>query len=174
MMGLMLMSDNKYMVTMRDKAGKTLRVDVYDTLDAFPITCPALQHLTKKALFAGRRGHKDQLQDLLDIRASADRAIELYHSRRIAEEAERNMEAIPKTPVFIYEKLPNEMPAAKFIPLEQGQRRAGNMADMDPSQHCVILNVGSTHSQIKTLSNEREFFTRLNADIIEQYPLVVI
>lgn len=90
------MSENKYMVTIRDKDGKTLRVDVYDVLAAFPITCPALQHLTKKALFAGRRGHKDQLHDLMDISASAVRAIELYHSRIIADESENDLQAKPR------------------------------------------------------------------------------
>lgn len=56
-------------------------VDVYDVLEAFNVTCPALQHLAKKALCAGLRGHKDVMTDLLDIKASADRAIELEKGR---------------------------------------------------------------------------------------------
>lgn len=52
-------------------------VDVYDVLKAWKVTNPALQHLIKKALQAGERGHKDLKEDLLDIIASAKRAYEL-------------------------------------------------------------------------------------------------
>ncbi len=52
-------------------------VDVYDVLRAFNVTDPALQHLIKKALCCGLRGHKDQTQDLQDIVDSAVRAQEL-------------------------------------------------------------------------------------------------
>lgn len=53
-------------------------VDVYDVLTAFAVTDPALQHLTKKALCAGLRGHKDQRQDLTDIVDSAEKALKNY------------------------------------------------------------------------------------------------
>lgn len=53
-------------------------VDVYDVLYAFKVTDPCLQHLIKKALAAGQRGHKDARQDLVDIRDSAQRALESY------------------------------------------------------------------------------------------------
>lgn len=56
---------------------KGVECDVYDALKAFDVTCPALQHLIKKALCAGLRGHKDKSQDLKDILDSAKRAIEL-------------------------------------------------------------------------------------------------
>lgn len=56
---------------------KGVEFDVYDVLKAFDVTCPALQHLIKKALCAGLRGHKDKSQDLKDILDSAKRAIEL-------------------------------------------------------------------------------------------------
>ena len=52
-------------------------VDVYDVLKAFDVRNPALQHLLKKALAAGQRGHKDLAQDMDDIVASAIRAREL-------------------------------------------------------------------------------------------------
>lgn len=52
-------------------------VDVYDVLQAFAVTNPALQHLVKKALQPGTRGHKTREQDLADIVASAIRAKEL-------------------------------------------------------------------------------------------------
>lgn len=53
---------------------KGVTVDVYDVLKAFDVTCPALQHLIKKALCAGLRGHKNRTQDLQDIVDSALRA----------------------------------------------------------------------------------------------------
>lgn len=59
---------------------KGVECDVYDVLKAFDVTCPALQHLIKKALCAGLRGHKDKTQDLKDILDSAKRAIELNDS----------------------------------------------------------------------------------------------
>lgn len=52
-------------------------VDVYDVLQAWGVSNPALQHLIKKALQCGRRGHKDNTQDLQDIIDSAIRAKEL-------------------------------------------------------------------------------------------------
>lgn len=52
-------------------------VDVYDVLAAWKVQNPALQHLIKKALQPGERGHKTLAQDLDDIVASAIRAREL-------------------------------------------------------------------------------------------------
>lgn len=66
-------SDSKY-----NRPCKGITIDVYDVLKAFNVTCPALQHLIKKALAVGQRGHKDASEDLKDILASAKRAIELY------------------------------------------------------------------------------------------------
>lgn len=59
---------------------KGVTIDVYDVLQAFNVTNPALQHLVKKALAVGQRGHKDKMEDLRDILASAQRAIELEES----------------------------------------------------------------------------------------------
>lgn len=52
-------------------------VDVYDVLAAWKVDNPALQHLIKKALQPGERGHKTRQQDLCDIVSSALRAKEL-------------------------------------------------------------------------------------------------
>lgn len=65
---------NKY-----NRQCKGITMDVYDVLKAFEVTDPALQHLIKKALCAGLRGHKNKEQDLIDILDSANRALELYH-----------------------------------------------------------------------------------------------
>lgn len=68
--------DSKY-----NRHCKGITIDVYDVLKAFNVTCPALQHLIKKALAVGQRGHKDASEDLKDILASAKRAIELWESK---------------------------------------------------------------------------------------------
>ena len=52
-------------------------VDVYDVLAAWRVENPALQHLVKKALQCGQRGHKSRDEDLADIVASALRARDL-------------------------------------------------------------------------------------------------
>jgi len=65
-------SNNKY-----SRQCKGATIDVYDVLQAFEVTNPALQHLIKKALCAGLRGHKDREQDMNEILESAKRAIEL-------------------------------------------------------------------------------------------------
>lgn len=63
---------NKY-----NRQCKGVTIDVYDVLKAFEVTDPALQHLVKKALCAGLRGHKTMQQDLEDVLESAKRAVEL-------------------------------------------------------------------------------------------------
>lgn len=60
-----------------DRQCKGVVIDVYDVLQAFEVVNPALQHLVKKALCAGLRGHKKREQDLVEILESAKRAIEL-------------------------------------------------------------------------------------------------
>jgi hypothetical protein len=52
-------------------------VDVYDVLLAWGVTNPAYQHLIKKALKPGNRGHKDLMTDAQDIIDSAVRGKEL-------------------------------------------------------------------------------------------------
>lgn len=52
-------------------------MDVYEVLYRFGVTDPCLQHIVKKALCAGQRGHKDFETDLQNIRDTATRAIEI-------------------------------------------------------------------------------------------------
>jgi len=52
-------------------------IDVYDVLDAWEVTCPAIQHAIKKLLMPGQRGSKDKLQDLKEAEQAIKRAIEL-------------------------------------------------------------------------------------------------
>ena len=56
----------------------TCTVDVYRVLSAFEVLNPQLQHLVKKALNVGVRGHKDERQDLVDIVHSAQSALDMY------------------------------------------------------------------------------------------------
>ena len=74
-----LISDNRHRITPSKytKAIRGVSVDVYDVLMAWGVTNPALQHLIKKALQCGQRGHKDNEHDLQDIIDSAIRAKEL-------------------------------------------------------------------------------------------------
>ena len=50
-------------------------LDVYRVLQLFGVTDPCLQHAIKKLLAAGKRGHKDYEQDLIDILSSVERAL---------------------------------------------------------------------------------------------------
>ena len=73
---------NKYDREIRDKhTGKKIVADVYSVLTGFNVENAALQHLIKKALAVGLRGHKTKNQDLDDIIASAIRAKELENGK---------------------------------------------------------------------------------------------
>lgn len=66
------------------KYNKVIRseiVDVYDVLEAFNVTCPALQHGIKKMLMPGMRGDKSTMKDLQEAQQSIVRAIELQMAR---------------------------------------------------------------------------------------------
>ena len=71
--------NNKYDRTIYGKHGSgSCVVDVYRVLGAFDVYNPQLQHLIKKALATGQRGHKDTRQDLVDILHSAQSALDMY------------------------------------------------------------------------------------------------
>ncbi len=75
---VLIKPESKYTrIIQGDCPAHRMEVDVYDVLKAFDVTCPALQHLVKKALCAGLRGHKDRAEDLQDILDSAVRAKQL-------------------------------------------------------------------------------------------------
>ena len=67
----------------RDSEGslRVITVDVYRVLSAFEVTDPALQHLIKKSLCAGLRGHKDTEQDLHDIIDSGHKALTYFKDK---------------------------------------------------------------------------------------------
>lgn len=63
---------NKYQRTI-----KGITLDVYDVLQAWEVSNPAIQHAIKKLLQPGTRGHKSRQQDLQEALVSLRRAIEL-------------------------------------------------------------------------------------------------
>jgi len=75
----MALPTNKYLRTLPNGAGV---IDVYDVLLAFAVTDPGLQHAIKKQLCVGIRGHKDEVQDLMEARQALDRAIEFAIHRK--------------------------------------------------------------------------------------------
>lgn len=70
-------SKNKYTKGIMGFCGKIVLVNVYRVLDAFEVINPQLQHLIKKALCVGQRGHKSTLQDYKDILDSAQSAYDM-------------------------------------------------------------------------------------------------
>ena len=74
-------SGSKYIRTITqtrpgDRQGQSVYVDVYDVIDAFAVTSPALQHALKKVLCAGIRDKATRLQDLEEARDALTRAID--------------------------------------------------------------------------------------------------
>lgn len=60
-------------------------IDVYDLIQIYEVTNPALQHALKKILMAGQRGHKDFEQDCQDIIDSVNRAKALQRKAGISD-----------------------------------------------------------------------------------------
>ena len=84
------MVENKYAL-----ARKGMLNDFYDVLDALGATCPATQHAIKKLLMSGKRGNKSELDDLIEARASVDRAIALARERKAFDDAKaKQLDAI--------------------------------------------------------------------------------
>lgn len=73
----------KYLRTIHaaDGAGGPIRVDVYCVIEAFGITCPALQHALKKILACGQRGKGSKIDDIHGVFDAMWRALELQRQR---------------------------------------------------------------------------------------------
>jgi hypothetical protein len=68
---------NKYDRTIIGKYGSgKCTVDVYRVLNAFPTGSPEIDHALKKLLAAGKRGAKDELQDLREAVQSIEARID--------------------------------------------------------------------------------------------------
>lgn len=57
-------------------------IDVYRVLELFNVTDPCLQHIIKKALCVGIRGHKDTTRDKQDILDTAKRMMEMIDEQQ--------------------------------------------------------------------------------------------
>ena len=53
------------------------KIDVYRIIDIFEITDPVAQHILKKCIATGKRGHKDEERDWQDIVDSAQRRLQM-------------------------------------------------------------------------------------------------
>lgn len=60
---------------------KGQEIDVYDVLQSFSVTNPAIAHAVKKLLAGGQRGYKDIEQDYREAIASIKRGIELENEK---------------------------------------------------------------------------------------------
>ena len=74
---------NKYDVQIVGKDGVKTTVDVYRVLNAFDVHDAATQHAIKKLLAAGKRGHKDYVQDLKEAIASIELAINEWEQTNV-------------------------------------------------------------------------------------------
>lgn len=63
-------------------SGEPIKVDVYCVIDAFGITCPALQHALKKLLCTGNRGKGSKADDIKGVMDAMWRALELEEDRQ--------------------------------------------------------------------------------------------
>lgn len=59
-------------------------IDIYRFLEVFDVTCPVAQHIIKKAVASGQRGHKDLQRDWQDIVDSAQRKLEMLRENDLA------------------------------------------------------------------------------------------
>lgn len=71
----------KYETTIIGLCGKAVKIDIYRVLDAYPQVDPHIEHLIKKALKPGERGHKDKRTDYLNIIESAQKALVLLDQK---------------------------------------------------------------------------------------------
>lgn len=68
------------------KVMPSVSVDVYDILQAYEVTNPAVQHAIKKMLCAGKRGYKGDIKDIKEAISSLERAVELEEYTRYKDE----------------------------------------------------------------------------------------
>jgi hypothetical protein len=71
-----------------DVSGGSINVDVYCVIEAFGVTCPALQHALKKILACGGRGKGGKIDDLHGVFDAMWRALELQRQREAATKTE--------------------------------------------------------------------------------------
>ena len=136
-------------------------VDVYRVLDAFQVKDPAIQHLVKKALAAGERGHKDQLQDYKDIVHSANSALDLLTAKAdeqdpidLAQRRTTEPLIVTRTFRFVFPKLTDAAPSLSTWLEEQGFKHvahdewAGDSAQMQNMPRMVNVDFESLENRV--------------------------
>ena len=165
---------NKYLRTIYgvDKAGNvvSVQVDIYSVLDAFQTKNPALDHLVKKALCPGQRGHKDLLTDLDDIIASAKRAKELVVNRMactteaVSEDTPENMQM--RENAFLGERRTDTFEPVSItaeVP-ERGYKTAFETRPASFTGACIYVVGGADRGAIEQLECEAA-----NCDTVIEY-----
>jgi hypothetical protein len=85
---------SKYIRTIHPVGGgEPIKIDVYNVIEAFGVTCAARQHAIKKLLCAGLRNKGSQIDDLHGVFDAMWRALELQKQRERAAEMEKRRAA---------------------------------------------------------------------------------
>ena len=71
------------------------KIDVYRIIDIFEITDPAAQHILKKCIATGKRGHKDEERDWQDIVDSAQRRLQMLAEDKVVDTVKAVREVKP-------------------------------------------------------------------------------
>ena len=74
------------------------KIDVYRVIDLWEITDPALQHALKKVLAAGKRGAKNQLQDVAEAIDSLVRFQDMQAENNLTRAGRPPASKCPATP----------------------------------------------------------------------------
>jgi hypothetical protein len=110
-------------------------IDVYRIIDLFGITCPVAQHVLKKAMAAGQRGHKDLRKDWQDIADSANRRLQMMDEDAVWTPGRIKAAALTRVP-------PNS--TANAMPASFGQQNMIEPASEidDESPRAAIIGQG--------------------------------
>lgn len=137
-----------------------VQVDIYDVLNAWRVTDPALQHALKKIIQPGERGNKTAAQDLREAIYSIERCLENTRPECVPLHEELNIlaKAIPKAPQRPFaEDVPPTLPV---VPFYHGAA--------EPLLYGKVLNRNSRVQRIKFHRNDtlwRNFCKKHNVPV---------
>lgn len=75
---------NKYQRVISNAYGGSMVVDVYDVLNAYQVTDPAIAHAIKKLLMPGQRGDKSTIVDLNESIQAISRSLDVHYIKEAA------------------------------------------------------------------------------------------
>lgn len=70
---------NKYQREITNACGQSIVTDVYDILNAYTVTDPAIAHAIKKLLMPGQRGDKSIIADLNESIQAISRSLDVHY-----------------------------------------------------------------------------------------------